>query len=128
MTRTTRVPVLFLILFLAFLSQSLLAGIGTRDTGNDYANVGALALKDNFYNEVFQVCSGVLIADQVFLTAGHCTAWAEAWRWYFETGELEFIVTFEPDFYEGATPPDVDPAHFRSLPAQRVICRPTPPS
>lgn len=61
-----------------------LGGIGEKDPANLYPNVGALALRDKLDGGVLQVCSGVLISSQVFLTAGLCTAWAEPWREFFE--------------------------------------------
>jgi hypothetical protein len=91
---------------------ALTAGTGEKDTANLYSNVGALALRDNVDGGVFQVCSGVLIDSEVFLTAGHCTAWVEPWREFFESGDLEFIVTFQPDFYQDASPPNINPANF----------------
>lgn len=40
--------------------------------GNDHPNVGSIVIKIPELG-VFQLCSGTLIADDVFLTAGHCT-------------------------------------------------------
>jgi V8-like Glu-specific endopeptidase len=44
---------------------------GTSDTTNRYPNVGALELRLD--DEWFMFCSGTLVADDVVLTAAHCT-------------------------------------------------------
>jgi V8-like Glu-specific endopeptidase len=44
---------------------------GTSDTANKYANVGVLQL--NVDGEWFDFCSGTLVAQDVVLTAAHCT-------------------------------------------------------
>jgi Trypsin len=44
---------------------------GTSDTANTYANVGVLQL--NVDGEWFDFCSGTLVAQDVVLTAAHCT-------------------------------------------------------
>jgi Trypsin len=44
---------------------------GTSDTGNHYANVGALQL--HIGTDWFDFCSGTLVRSDVVLTAAHCT-------------------------------------------------------
>ena len=79
--RTTTVMSMLAVLCFA---EMIIAGIGEKDTTNIYSSVGALAVRDNSDGGVFQVCSGVLVASDVFLTAGHCTAWAEPLKHLFE--------------------------------------------
>jgi hypothetical protein len=50
---------------------------GFVDTKNVYANTGAFIVKSPTTGEVFPICSGTLIAPDVFLTASHCTAFFE---------------------------------------------------
>jgi Trypsin len=45
---------------------------GQLDSANRYSNVGALVISVPGEGD-FQVCSGTLIAERAFLTAGHCT-------------------------------------------------------
>jgi len=47
---------------------------GFVDTTNAYANVGAFIVQAPS-GEIFPLCSGTLIAPNVFLTASHCTAY-----------------------------------------------------
>ena len=45
--------------------------------GEGHRNVGAMVIEDPpGSDQWFQGCSGTLIAPYIFLTAGHCTAWA----------------------------------------------------
>src|SRR6185503_15040891 len=50
---------------------------GTVDANNTYSNVGALVVQRVSDGQIFPICTGTLIAPTVFLTAGHCTAYAE---------------------------------------------------
>ncbi|MGH2499452.1 MAG: trypsin-like serine protease [Candidatus Limnocylindria bacterium] len=63
---------------------------GEEDTANVYDYVGAMIV---FVPDLGfrQVCSGTLISRTVFLTAAHCTAFAEEQGW-------SAYVTFEPVF------------------------------
>ena len=45
---------------------------GFVDTNKSYANTGAFIVKDSD-GQIFPICSGTLIAPDVFLTASHCT-------------------------------------------------------
>lgn len=47
---------------------------GFVDTTNAYSNVGAFIVQSPS-GEIFPICSGTLIAPNVFLTASHCTAY-----------------------------------------------------
>lgn len=59
-------------LILAFTASPAGAVIdGTDDTTNQYANVGALQLRID--DEWYIFCSGTLVAEDVVLTAAHCT-------------------------------------------------------
>src|SRR2546428_4738169 len=50
---------------------------GSSDQANTYSNVGAFLVKRSRDHEIFQFCSGTLIAPTVFVTAAHCTAFYE---------------------------------------------------
>ena len=50
---------------------------GSADTGNLFPNVGAFIVKAPATGHIFPICSGTLIAPDVFLTASHCTAFFE---------------------------------------------------
>lgn len=45
--------------------------------GEIHRNVGAMVIYDSIYEQWFQACSGTLIHPHIFLTAGHCTDFAE---------------------------------------------------
>ena len=45
---------------------------GFVDSTNAYSNTGAFIVK-NADGQIFPICSGTLIAGDVFLTASHCT-------------------------------------------------------
>ena len=66
---------------LAFLTIGVVAGpagavTGGEPDGNRHPNVGALLVGTSGV-DMFQVCSGSLIAPGEFLTAGHCTDFLE---------------------------------------------------
>ena len=50
---------------------------GFIDTTNAFSNVGAFIVKEPATGQIFPICSGTLIAADVFLTASHCTAFFE---------------------------------------------------
>jgi secreted trypsin-like serine protease len=59
-------------------AASLLAiTYGFVDTNGTYSNTGAFIVKSPTTGEIFPICSGTLIAPDVFLTASHCTAFFE---------------------------------------------------
>lgn len=47
---------------------------GFVDSNNTYSNAGAFLVKSPTTGQIFPICSGSLIAPNVFLTAGHCTS------------------------------------------------------
>jgi len=48
---------------------------GFIDSSNTFSNTGAFIVKDPSTGEIFPICSGTMITSNVFLTAGHCTAY-----------------------------------------------------
>jgi Trypsin len=46
---------------------------GFIDSTNQFSNVGAFIVKSSRTGQIFPICSGTMITDNVFLTAGHCT-------------------------------------------------------
>ena len=48
---------------------------GFVDSNNTFNNVGAFIVKSPTTGQIFPICSGTLITPNVFLTAGHCTAY-----------------------------------------------------
>lgn len=76
-----RLKYLFL-LFLAIATVAVLVSpnrvnaitYGFVDTTNAYSNTGAFIVKSSTTGQIFPICSGTLIASNIFLTASHCTA------------------------------------------------------
>jgi hypothetical protein len=72
------------------IAVALTAGVGAitygTPDGNAHPNVGLLIAKIG--NDYFAICSGTLVAPDVFLTAGHCTAAIEEF-------EADTFVTFK---------------------------------
>jgi hypothetical protein len=50
---------------------------GFVDTNGTYSNTGAFIVKSPTTGDISPICSGTLIAPDVFLTASHCTAFFE---------------------------------------------------
>jgi hypothetical protein len=78
---------------------------GTDDTANLFENVGVLQL--HIEEEWFDFCSGTLVADDVVLTAAHCTDFLQ------EEGEDGFgpddlRISFDPAPDENSTYYSVD--------------------
>jgi hypothetical protein len=48
---------------------------GFIDSSNIFSNTGAFIVKDPTSGEISPICSGTMITANVFLTAGHCTAY-----------------------------------------------------
>jgi hypothetical protein len=47
---------------------------GFVDSNNTYSNTGAFIVKSPSTGQIFPICSGTLITENVFLTAAHCTS------------------------------------------------------
>jgi len=79
MRRSKYVLVLLLTIFCAALliapSRSRAITYGFIDSNNTYSNTGAFIVKSPTTGQIFPICSGTLIAPNVFLTASHCTAY-----------------------------------------------------
>jgi Trypsin len=76
MRRLFFVGLLFAILTLAvFMVPPRVGAItyGFVDTTNAFSNTGAFIVKSSTTGQIFPICSGTLIAPNVFLTASHCT-------------------------------------------------------
>jgi hypothetical protein len=74
--RFTAVAVLAAVLGAGALRVSAIT-FGFVDTANAFANVGAFIVRSPTTGQIFPICSGTLIAPDVFLTASHCTAFFE---------------------------------------------------
>ncbi len=76
---TCSIAGLFLVASLALVTQTHLGAItyGFVDTHASFSNVGAFIVKSPATGHVYPICSGTLIAPDVFLTASHCTAFFE---------------------------------------------------
>jgi hypothetical protein len=48
---------------------------GYVDTNNTYSNTGAFIVKSPSTGQIYPICTGTLVAGDVFLTASHCTAY-----------------------------------------------------
>lgn len=68
--------------------------------GDDHPNVGSMVLHVPGEG-LFQWCSGTLISETVFLTAGHCTAPVDSVLASIPGAEM--LVTFDPTISEGGT-------------------------
>ena len=99
--RSIFVPLAILVLTLAPIRVSAITG-GVHD-GAGHPNAGALVI--NFAEGLFVVCSGTLIDDKVFLTAGHCVAFIQS---EIESGDIAPTDVFVSFDSENA----LDPAHL----------------
>jgi secreted trypsin-like serine protease len=68
--------------------------------GNDHPFVGSMVLRIPDVG-VFQWCSGTLIAEDVFLTASHCTAGVD--QFLATIPGADMVVTFDPTISETST-------------------------
>ena len=80
-------------------STTVSAGSGEFDAANQYPGVGAIIVPDF---APFPICSGVLVDELVFLTAGHCTDDIAVF-WEFLDASKGVWVSFQPNPYELAT-------------------------
>lgn len=93
----TVAAVVGLLLVLAVPASAIVFG---EPDGNDHPFVGSMVL--HIPGEgLFQWCSGTLISETVFLTAGHCTAPVDSVLAAFPGAEL--LVTFDPAISESGT-------------------------
>lgn len=90
--RRTLVWLLVVTTAVALAGSALAITFGQLD-GNRHPNVGALVYEDED-GERGILCSGTLIAPDVFLTASHCTAFLES----IDVAPDEVWVTFDPTF------------------------------
>ena len=93
-TLTTVLALLFI-----FVLPALAITYGEPD-GNAHPFVGSMVARIPGEG-VFQWCSGTLIADNVFLTASHCTAPVDSFL--AENPGAEMLVTFDPVITENST-------------------------
>jgi len=75
---------LFLLVLTALSAAALLTSsrvqaitYGFVDTNDVFSNAGAFIVKSPTTGRIFPICSGALIAEDVFLTASHCTVFFE---------------------------------------------------
>jgi Trypsin len=83
-------------LMLAVVGVARAITFGQLDTTNRFPHVGALIFEDE--GEPALICSGTLVAPDVFLTAGHCTAFLES----IGVAPDDVWVTFDPSFDESS--------------------------
>jgi len=101
-----------LTLLLALVASALAISYGIPD-GNAHPNVGSIVLIIPGRG-VFQICSGTLISERVFLTTSHCTAPLD--RFLASYPGAQVVVTFDPTisasgtFYSGVW--HTNPAYF----------------
>jgi len=78
MCRSSYLCLLLLAIFCGVLliapSRSSAITYGFVDSNNTYSNTGAFIVKSPATGNIFPICSGTLVAPNVFLTASHCTA------------------------------------------------------
>lgn len=114
-TRLLLISGLVLVLLLAiWVSSATAISWGWLDEDNIYNNVGAymVALDDG---RVLPLCSGTLIHERVFLTAAHCTAYAEELT---ASGRITAVyVSFDVDVREDADPTLLPVAETHTHPA-----------
>lgn len=91
------VSLIILIVTLLIVTPALAITYGEPD-GGAHPNVGSIVLKigDDYY----QICTGTLISEDVFLTASHCTSILDFYVDYYG-GEV--LVTFDPTITPGGT-------------------------
>jgi secreted trypsin-like serine protease len=91
---------LSVILILLFASSTPAKAISYGDfDGIDHPNVGSIVVMVD--GVPYQWCSGTLIAENLFLTASHCTAPLDSF--VVENPDAEVLVTFDPNISSGST-------------------------
>jgi len=88
---------------LVFSSPAQAITFGQPDVNNQFPATGAflVAIPDG---PTYQICSGTLIQEQVFLTAAHCTEFLDAWIASGEISMSNLKVSFShQDIYDPAT-------------------------
>jgi secreted trypsin-like serine protease len=88
-----------LILLLVLVTPALATTYGEPD-GNAHPNVGSMVLEIP-ERGLFQLCSGTLISEKVFLTASHCTVGLDSLLVRFPGSQV--LVTFDPTISESGT-------------------------
>ena len=83
-----------LTLSLIIVSPAIAITWGEPDT--DHKNVGAIIVEIPGHDP-YPLCSGTLIAPNVFLTAGHCTNALDFYIYYFDLDSEDIHVTFDQD-------------------------------
>lgn len=98
-SRRLALVAVLLLLLVAAAVPALAITYGEFD-GNDHPNVGSMVLHipDQGY---FQVCTGTLIDEAVFLTASHCTVFLDGF--IAANPGAEVLVTFDPTISEAGT-------------------------
>lgn len=91
---------------------------GLSNVDNTHLGVGILVDRD-FSGRLFPDCSGILIAPQVFLTAGHCTSALKSWlnEGLSQAAYVSFDTQFTPNaslinVTDLVTDPDYSPAAY----------------
>jgi len=112
MSRKIFAVTISLILLLALVTPALAITNGEPD-GNAHTEVGSIVLIIPGRG-IFQICSGTLISENVFLTASHCTAPLDSFLTSYPGSQV--VVTFDPTisasgtFYSGVW--HTNPAYF----------------
>lgn len=93
--------VLSLILVMLFATSTPAQAISYGEfDGNDHPNVGSIVIRIP-NRGTFQICSGTLISEDVFLTASHCTAPLDSYQVRFPGSVIGVI--FDPTITESST-------------------------
>jgi secreted trypsin-like serine protease len=91
---------------------------GGEPDGYGHPNVGAILVpppSGSGLEDPIDMCSGTLVSEEVFLTAGHCTDFLEYLIWVAEAFELSDVsVSFAPSAYEDS----------ESVPVVEIITHP----
>jgi secreted trypsin-like serine protease len=99
MSRKIFILSITLILLLALTTPALAITYGEPD-GNTHPNVGSIVLQIPG-SGLFQLCSGTLISENVYLTASHCTVGLDSLLERYPGSQV--LVTFDPTINENST-------------------------